>query len=451
MLGTGGTITVVGVKGGDQSVNTVAGLRATPVLVRLLADGRNDPTFGSGGVVRAALPAEFLTFGNISADLAPDGRLYLATSGYPDSDTDGELLLTRYDATGRFDADFGPGTAGGAPDGFALAGREVPAPLYVTGSAVGGDGSVVFATGRRYVAGPSAAARLRADGRPDPAFGGGGFASTFAAGQREFLTDATVQADGRVVVVGRSEPFTFAGGYKPSAAFAARFLVDGRPDPSFGTLGRVRLPELGDGFGYLTRVAPLPDGRLLVSGYGRDSDGPTAPFVARLRSDGRLDPTFADGGVRVVDLPGDGREETVILLAPLPDGTIMIGGGVLVSKVRPSPTAASGTAGYPDDADVYAARLTADGAFDPTYGDRGAVVIDGGVGDDDVSDAAVLPGGGVALLGGSQYLVTPGSAYSAVEYRPTVTRITADGRPEAGFGDSGRPAWSSSLRTAGRT
>jgi uncharacterized delta-60 repeat protein len=99
-------------------------------------------------------------------------------------------------------------------------------------------------------------------------------------------------------------------------------------------------------------VARQADGRILVA--GRSSAG--GAVVARLRTNGALDPSF-DGDGRVT-LPGGGSASAVLVQ---PDRRIVV-------------------AGYTQaDEDVAVARVNADGSPDATFGIAGKATVDFGV------------------------------------------------------------------------
>lgn len=146
---------------------------------------------------------------------------------------------------------------------------------------------------------------LSSTGQSDPTWGSGGRtfdgdAMNHAADLWSLLRDD----DGRLVAGG----YSLVGGLAWPAV--ARFNSDGRADESFGEHGRVSLDPARFGgslsSGYLLRALPSADGVLLV---GVD-EAPAAhvgtrAILARLRTDGTVDPTFADGGLlRRDDLRG---------------------------------------------------------------------------------------------------------------------------------------------------
>jgi uncharacterized delta-60 repeat protein len=184
-------------------------------------------------------------------------------------------------------------------------------------------------------------ARLSANGAFDTTFGAGGIA-TVDFGATEFGEAMARQADGRILVAGRSSP---------SGAVVARLRATGVLDPDFGSGGRVTLP----GGGSLSAVLVQPDRNIVVAG---NAGGSAAMTVTRLKPDGSLDATFGTGGTATVAFGS--------LANPLggavrqPDGKIVI-------------------AGYTQDGeDVAVARLTTDGSPDATFGTGGKSTVEFG-------------------------------------------------------------------------
>lgn len=184
----------------------------------------------------------------------------------------------------------------GASPWRALLGRFASGTLSFDQSFAGGDGLAVLERGgpfnyvgahavevagnRILVAGTAEGelflARFDEHGNLDPEFGEAGVAWVAPPNAaRVGGADLAVQSDGRVVVASSSA----------SNLWLVRFDPDGSVDETFGSAGHVQHGGLGGAI----ETAPLADDRLLVA---------IAPgAVARLTSDGNLDPTFGDGGV----------------------------------------------------------------------------------------------------------------------------------------------------------
>lgn len=308
-------------------------------------------------------------------------------------------------------------------------------------------------------------------GRLDSAFGAGGKVLVAPpAGAGEWPGGQAVQRDGKIVVVGTAAPAR--NGY---AVLLLRFLPDGKPDPSFGTGGRVwsdlvtqgtplRGAVLGDvalGSSSGTAVAVQPDGKIVVGG-STQSGGSTAFVVLRYLPDGRLDERFGSNGLTVTDFD-PATNDGVGALSLLPDGRILAagagGGAAALARYRPDgqldPTfgpgrdgtvvtkdsgllnalgvdlepggnvlvaGQAGTPGGPFDFGV--ARFSGDGVLDDSFGNRGIVATDLGSTGEWAAGVAPGPDGTVIAAGAS------GSSFA-------VARYLTEGRIDRSFGSGG--------------
>src|SRR4051812_47523786 len=94
-------------------------------------------------------------------------------------------------------------------------------------------------------------------------------------------------------------------------------LTAGDPINAFGDHGRVRM-KLGDGAD-IQSLAVQSDGRVVVVGASQGDF-----FVARIRTDGKLDTTFGAGGKARTDFLGDNDDARAVAIQP--DGKIVVVG-----------------------------------------------------------------------------------------------------------------------------
>lgn len=190
------------------------------------------------------------------------------------------------------------------------------------------DGRIVV-TGRD-VNGLAKILRLTSSGEADPTFGGEGqIATRFferGTGARAYAT--AVQPDGKLVVAAEAT----APDYPGPEAVVARFLPDGKPDPTFGVAGVVVLvPPPGYSYsdrGIAAGVTVRPDGKIVAIGRGRG-----VPLMARLNSDGSLDSGFGAGGFV---FGKRGRRDDIYTreyVAALPNGKLLVVGEVTFSRI----------------------------------------------------------------------------------------------------------------------
>jgi uncharacterized delta-60 repeat protein len=294
-------------------------------VVRLRsANGTLDPTFGSGG-------KRVIDFGTddesvYGAALQPDGKIVLA------GDSRLQPAVVRLKANGALDTSF---------DGDGRKLFSWGAIGRVTAAVVAPNGKILLGGFSGPEGGNIQVARLNANGAFDTTFGTGGIAAVDFGGT-EFGEAIARQADGRILVVGRSSA---------AGAVVARLRATGVLDPDFGGDGRVTLP----GGGSVNAVLVQPDRNIVVAG---NASGSATMTVTRLKPDGSLDMGFGSAGTTTVafgslanPLGGAARQ---------PDGKIVI-------------------AGYTQDGeDVAVARLNTNGSLDATFGAGGKATVDFG-------------------------------------------------------------------------
>jgi uncharacterized delta-60 repeat protein len=310
-------------------------------VVRLLADGAPDPSFGGGdGVVVISLPDSNDEAWDLL--LQPDGKIVVGGDVYPGGDPD--VAVVRLEADGDLDPTFGGGD--GRCDFSTATGIDTDT-LHALVPV--GDGAVIAAG----YGGPGNfdlwAVRIDADGDLDGAYGGGdGIARIDPGSGSGAVFDAAATADGGVLLAGSQG--------SPGRLLMARLDVDGDLDPSFGGDGIVQHDLVADEAEVAEAIALLPDGRAVVGGRGQaEPDSPAGDdlLVARIEADGALDPSFGGGdGWTTLDL-GTSRE-VAYALALDGSGRILLAGQTDLAQ--------------PSLADVAVARLEADGSPDPAFG-----------------------------------------------------------------------------------
>jgi uncharacterized delta-60 repeat protein len=296
----------------------------------------------------------------------------------------------------------GFGTAGKVRTGFG--GDDVANAL-----AIQADGRIV-AAGRKGRA--FAVARYTPDGRLDRSFGTGGKAVTpfhlARARERAALRGAggvAFAADGKIVA---------AGGIGSDFALA-RYLPNGRLDPTFGSGGKVVTDVGARPHGYIgfywqhgaNALAIQPDGKVITAGAG-----PRDFALVRYTEAGQLDPSFGGGGIVLTDFgsPGERSEDYALAVALQSDGKIV-------------------AAGWGRGSDFALARYLPDGQLDPTFGSGGKVVTP--VPGEDFSTAyalAIQPDGKLIAAGwGGTFPISS----------PVVVRYTPSGSLDPSFGGGG--------------
>jgi uncharacterized delta-60 repeat protein len=248
------------------------------------------------------------------------------------------------------------------------------------------------ATGLPYVLGTDYEVRTNAAGDSVLSRGNLQMDTTFHSLVDQGSINATaLQSDGKVVIVG---DFTTING--TARGGVARLNSDGTLDPSFAG---VTLPS-----GLPFSVAVQSDGKVLIGGTFTTINGVTRNRIARLNANGTLDTTFGNGLAGVV---GDSIA-SVRGLAVQPDGKVLIAGRF---------TTVHGTARG------GIARLNTNGTLDTTFGNGLAGIPAGSF----LNTVVVQPDGKV-LIGGI-FTTVNGTA------RGGIARLNANGTLDTAFGN----------------
>lgn len=218
-----------------------------------------------------------------------------------------DLALARYRDSGLEDAPFGDGQGTQVQD---LGAEEEAFDMVVAPD----DKLVLVGTQNDQFL----VARFTAEGWPDGTFGNGSGYATFAVpGQARA---AAIDGQGRIVIAGT------AVGANQSEVAVLRLLPDGSVDTSFGdgsaSVVLLGSPQTNE---HAAAVAILPDGDILVAG---DTTGGGGDFVvSRLREGGAIDATFGAGGYAIVSAT-DGIDEATDMEV-LPDGRVVVLGNTI--------------------------------------------------------------------------------------------------------------------------
>jgi uncharacterized delta-60 repeat protein len=190
--------------------------------------------------------------------------------------------------------------------------------------------------------------RYTEDGGLDPTFGNGGkvFTSFNIAGLGEALA---IQPDGKIVVAGSLGDSSDSQG-KPGM-MVLRYTSDGNLDGSFGIAGRYfqRFGNISRARGVAVYPSSSPNaGKVVVAGFISDESKQTHEFlVLRLLANGNLDPSFGPSGGAYEPDPGLGEDEANAV-AILPDGRIVLAGYGQRSQGTQAEAVVLGVNGSPD-------------------------------------------------------------------------------------------------------
>jgi uncharacterized delta-60 repeat protein len=277
-----------------------------------------------------------------------------------------------------------------------------------TGVAIQADGKIV-AVGR---AGGVAdddflIARYNPNGTLDTSFSGDGRQTTDFGGPGE-ATGVTIQASGKIVVVG-------SGGANGDDFALARYNPNGSLDTSFSGDGRQTTDFVG--FDEARAVAIQASGKIVAVGTGRgSSSSPPAFALARYNTNGSLDTSFS----------GDGKQTTGF--GSTANGVALQGDGKIV---------AAGHAG----SDFGLARYNPNGTLDTSFSGDGLQTTDFGFGADDQATGVVLQGDGKVVAAGYAGGGVTGNDFALARYNPNGSldpTFSGDGRRRTDFGGADR-------------
>lgn len=351
-------------------------------IARLNADGTLDVSFNPGSGANNEV---------ISLALQNDGKILIGGRFTLYNGTS-SVGLARLNTDGSLDTSFITGTGTGASSSVSAIIIQPDGKIVIGGLFLSYNG---ITRGR--------IARLNSDGTLDTTYNTAFGFSEFGSG----VNSMVLQSDGKIVVGGG---FT---SYKSSLVnYITRLNTDGSPDNSFnsGTAANE----------WVHNLALQSDGKILLCGFFTRYNGADTRRIARLNSDGTLDASFN------TSIGADNRVQTISIQS---DGKMIIGGGMSsyngVSRNRlarlntdgsldPVFNAATGANGYiaatalQSDGKIFIggnftnfngtvrnsiARLNSSGVLDASF--------DPGVGANGSVDAIAVQGNGNIVVGGT--------------------------------------------------
>jgi uncharacterized delta-60 repeat protein len=297
-FGAGSSAAAAAVRQADGKIVAVGTADDNFLVARYNLDGSLDPSFSGDGRVQTNF-----TGSDGAADVALQGnKIVVVGRSTNNANGFGYFALARYNPDGSLDPSFsGDGKQttlwGGFGEGEA------------TGVALQSDGKIV-AVGITNIHGSHtrdfALARYTLNGSLDPSFSGDGKQTTELGFLGEFGVEfawangVAIQADGKIVAVGEASDIP---------AFAlARFNPNGSLDTSFSGDG-LQTTDFGVGAAG-SEAAVQGDGKIVVVGWTTPAPGETLDFaLARYNLNGTLDPSFSGDGLQTTDfLFGDGDQ-----------------------------------------------------------------------------------------------------------------------------------------------
>jgi uncharacterized delta-60 repeat protein len=275
-------------------------------IVRYDTTGTLDNTFGTSGIVTTLIGSN----GSVAYSLfiQQDGKIIV--SGLASYGTYQTFAVVRYNSNGIIDNTFG--TIGittthiGSGNNFAVCmAQQSDGRIVVGGYADNGLNQDI------------AVARYDSTGALDNTFGTSGIVTTPIGTGADIANGIAIQSDGKIVLAG----WSFNGSYDKFAV--VRYDNTGILDASFGTGGIVTtsLGTLNDG---ARAVAIESNGKIVVTGFSRNSLNKNTIAVVNYNSDGTLNSSFGTGGKTITQIGSSHAAASTIALQA--DGKIIVAG-----------------------------------------------------------------------------------------------------------------------------
>ncbi|WP_229245224.1 T9SS type A sorting domain-containing protein [Dyadobacter aurulentus] len=287
-------------------------------MVRYTSEGFRDLTFGISGIVTSDFDGNSEKANAII--VRPNGKIVLA--GYSDdaANFDINFAIAQYNADGSIDTGFGNNGVSVISVG------QLGLWQSVRAIAEQGDGKIVAAgfsevfdeiTQKSF--NQIALIRFGTGGLQDPTFGEEGIVTT-RIGEDDVATSIGIQADNKIVVLGR----TRTKKYSYPDFILARYSSEGDLDNTFGNGGIVITSfDNTDDEGYAMILQA--DQKILAAGFSAINNGTTVDFsLARYLQNGSLDNTFGIGGKVLTDVGGNLDYASFVLLQK--NGKVVVGG-----------------------------------------------------------------------------------------------------------------------------
>jgi uncharacterized delta-60 repeat protein len=259
-----------------------------------------------------------------------------------------------------------------------------------------------------------------APGDLDPTFGSGGVVVTNTSGTTpdtndiDRINDLVSTPDGKIVAVGES---TDPSNTTHHVVCLVRYNTDGSLDTSFGPDGTGIVYSTFSTDDRIQCVALQSDGKIVVAGSARLSNGAVYALAARYSADGFLDASYGTGGRTLV---GFGKNGAGTSFAQATEALIQSGDRtVLVVNL---------------DGKVGLARLAPNGALDASFG-SGGVTTAAPAGKASASTYA----GAIQWIGTDERILVGGGVQISQRTKLDffVMRFRSSGAVDATFGSSG--------------
>lgn len=305
-----------------------------------------------------------------------------------------DFALLRYNKDGSLDASFG--NLGKVTTDIAQ-GNDTSISLTVQA-----DGKILVVGWFDGIAEDIALVRYNPNGSLDTSFSGDGKVTTdlstnvFETHDRGM--SITTQKDGKILVAGSSlyHNFDFA---------LVRYNPNGSLDTSFSGDGKLTT-DFNNSYDVANHVKVLADSKILVLGSSYSSVGKGFDFaLVRYNSDGSLDTSFSTDGRLTTDISG--WNDLASNVAVQADGKYLVVG-------NSQPAGSSYT-------DIAIVRYNSDGSLDTSFGKNGKVITNLSPDGDDSADSVTIQADGKILVIGTSHYHTTTNVFTMVRYNSNGT------------------------------
>ncbi len=261
--------------------------------------------------------------------------------------------------------------------------------------------------------------RFKENGTLDSSFGTNGIVKT-DVGNTDLEYCVALQADDKILV----------GGSTNRGALMVRYLQDGTADESFGDAG-VRVIT---SYPIIRSVAIQQDGKILAGSTNEDNFFNQKFRLVRYESNGALDTTFGERGIRITDF-GKGSDQLVKLLIQK-NGQILVAGNTNATSIS---------------SEMLICRYSQNGMLDSSFGTdaKGVVKFESEIAV--VLDFDVQQNGSIILCG-SSYVLDGDEKFALARFDENGNNDSTfgtDGKVITDFGNSG-PANSLEIQDDGK-
>lgn len=312
-LQTDGKIVFAGQTSASSTLHDVS-------VIRLNANGTFDAAFDGDGVVQTVLTNQESEARSVI--IQSDGKIIIGgSSTQPNTTTRSDPTLIRYNSDGSLDTGFD----GDGVKIVELLNNNEENHFYEIVQQT--DGKIVGISNRDgnfgfFVRDDLFVTRFNSDGSLDNSFDTNGVAKSQWC---EDGTELVLQIDGKIIAVGSQDRLTIST--QNHGICVQRFEQNGAVDYGFNAVapnGKATFSNYG--FTEVSAVAGLPNGKILVAGWG-ELGTITEAMLIRLNADGTLDTSFMNEGIYLKNTTTSAQPYYFYDLKTFGDGSFFIAGG----------------------------------------------------------------------------------------------------------------------------